>query len=365
MKQSKFLFSLVLLFSLIAGVMQAQTFEKSKRLSRSFPVGSDTEVEMFNKYGNVHIVTWEKDSVRFDINLMVKGAKQAKVDKTFSLIDFDFESTKYYIITKTVFEGNSFWNDVTDIGSSFFGSNTKTKVDYTVYLPENIKLKLTNKYGSVYLADYSGKLFVNISNGDFKAHDLTGQTTIVSEFGNCDVGKVKHGNLTVSYGDFYLEEAGYLKIKGKSSSFHLSKVDELEMDSKRDKFFIDELAVLRGSAYFSRIELGIIDEVLDLSTKYGDLQIKSFGDKCDFFKLKTDDTDVTLHFTDSKQYKLSILANDETKIYYASTITNIKSQKIDDDKNLIRVDCVVGNNDKLTVPINIESVAGSLSLKRK
>ncbi len=365
MKQNKLVFSLMLLFSLGAGILHAQTFEKSRQINRSFPVSNETEVEISNKYGNVHVVPWDKDSVRFEINILVKGTKQAKVDKTYSLIDIDFESTKYYVIAKTVFQGNSFWNDVTDIGSSFFGSNTKTRIDYTIYLPDNIELKLSDKYGNIYMDDYRGVLTVNLSNGDFKAHDLTGRTTIQTEFGNSDVRKIINGKLNINYGEFYLEEGGLLNITSKSSEFYLTNVEEIEMSSKRDKFIINSLGKLRGNAYFSRVELDLIGEAFDFSSKYGDLKIKSFGYNCSSFKLKTDDTDVTLIFADDKQYNLSILIDEDTKVYYSSTITDIKSKDIEGDEKKIEVDCRIGDNKQQVLPMSIESLSGSLSLKRK
>ena len=366
MKQNKSVFSMVFLFCLLtAFTMQAQTFEKSKQISRSFALGNDSEVEVSNKYGNINIVPWEKDSVKFQINLSVKGSKQSKVDKTFGLIDFEFESTPYYIIVKTDFQGNSFWNDVSDIGSSVFGSNTKTKIDYTIYLPATAKLKIVNKYGNIYAADHKGDLSVNLSNGDLKAHDLMGNVSITTEFGNCDIKQIKTGTLNISYGELYLDKSHNLTLTGKSSTFHMGIAGIININSKRDKIFINSADVIKGTFYFSRLEPDSINEVLDCSAKYGDINIKKLGDDCRFFKLKTNATDVVLHFTDQKQYNLSILTNKETKVYYSSSIKNINSKNIDRDDKMINIECVIGNNNRQNIPLSIECMGGSLSLSKK
>jgi hypothetical protein len=366
MKQSKLVFSLVLLFGLHASVLVfGQTVEKSKTLSRSFALGSDTEIEISNKYGNIHLITWKKDSVRFEIELKVKGPKQSKVDKTFNYINFNFQSTKYYIIVQTVFEGSSFWNDVSDLTGTVFSSNTKTTINYTVYLPADALLKIVNKYGNIYATDHSGKVDIELSNGDLKAHHFSGNTTISTEFGNSSIAKIDEGKLNISYGELYLDVAGNLQLETKSSEIHLTAANKLQIDSKRDKYFIQEVNSLSGSSYFSRIAIQQINHSISFNTKYGDVDIKGYSDDFVTFKMKTHDTDLTLHFTDDKQYELKMVVDGETQVYYSSDITNIKSKDLNDKEKHIEVDCVVGENTSKVIPMTINSQAGSLSLKRK
>ena len=360
------LFSLILLFSMLSSTLvQGQTFEESRTLSRSFPVGNDTEIEISNKYGNIHLIPWEKDSVRFEIELKVKGPKQSKVDKTFNFIEFDFHSTKYYIIAKTIFEGSSFWNDVSDLTGTVFSSNTKTTINYTVYLPADAPLKVSNKYGNIYTTNHTGKISIELSNGDLKAHHLSGNTTINTEFGNSNIQRIDEGSLNINYGEFYLEEGTHLNIESKSSEFHLEAVGNLQVDSKRDKYFVQNLKSVRGNTYFSRFEIDKISELFDVSTKYGDVDIKGFSDEIASFNMKTINTDVVLHFTDDKQYNLEFIVDKETQVYYSSEIKNIKSTDLEGKEKLIRVDCTIGNNPRQIIPITIKSQAGSLSLKLK
>jgi len=366
MKQHSLVFSLILLFgTLLSAFVQGQTFEESKTLSRSFPVGNDTEIEISNKYGNIHLIPWEKDSVRFEIDVKVKGPKQSKVEKTFNFIEFDFHSTKYYIIAKTVFEGSSFWNDVSDLTGTVFSSNTKTTINYTVYLPADAPLKVSNKYGNIYTTNHTEKVNIELSNGDLKAHHLSGNTTIKTEFGNSNIQKIDEGRLNISYGEFYLEEGTHLNVESKSSEFHLSTINDLQVASKRDKYFIQNLKSISGNTYFSRLEIDKISELFDLSTKYGDVDINGFSDDITSFNMKTIDTDVVLHFTDDKQYNLEFVVDKETQVYYSTGIKNIKSTDLEGKEKLIQVDCTIGNNPRQIIPITIKSQAGSLSLKLK
>lgn len=367
MKMRVLICSLVLLFTQFTGFnVYGQTVEKSRNVTEVFKVADDTEIEIINKYGNIHIIPWEKDSVKFEIELLVKGTKQSKVDKSFDYIEFDFKTSKYYIVAQTLFAGkSSFWSDVSDLTGAIFNSSTKTKIDYTVYLPEDVSLKVFNKYGNIYTTDHTGKVEINLSNGDLKAHHFSGPTKITHEFGNANIKQIDNGDLLISYGEFHLDNGGEINIESKSSKFYIDEVQEIELKSRRDKFYIDVADKLDGATNFSLIELEQLNSKFNLTTKYGDIDVLSFSDEVESFAIWSNDTDLTLHFTDAKQYKLDITVNDRTEVMYSADIKNISSKEIEGEEELIKVDCIIGSNEELIIPLKINSRAGSLSLKLK
>ena len=77
-----------ILYSLSFIKLYGQTYERTRFESRSFKVYDKTSLEIINKYGNIHLFNWEKDSVRIEIKLEVKANKEAKVDKIFDYIEF-------------------------------------------------------------------------------------------------------------------------------------------------------------------------------------------------------------------------------------------------------------------------------------
>ena len=365
MKMKRLICSLGVLSFLFLGFgIQAQTIEKSRTIKESFLVGPDAEIEVANKYGSIHLVPWKKDSVKFEIEIMVKGNKQSKVDKSFDYIEVDFKTSKYYVIAQTLFAGkSSFWSDVSDITSAIFNSSTKTKIDYTIYVPVNATLKIMNKYGNIYTTDHKGAIEIDLSNGDLKAHHFSGRTKIKTEFGDADIKKIDNGNLDISYGEFHLEEGGQLELMSKSSKFYFTDVDQLNIDSKRDKYYVKNASEFTGTAYFSLIELDQLSKRLSISTKYGDIDLKSFSDAVESVNLKSVNTDVTLHFPDKKHYKLDIVVDEKTEVMYSADIKNISSKELSGDEKLIKVNCEIGTVKNMTVPLDLDCRAGTLSLK--
>jgi hypothetical protein len=359
--------SLVLLFTLSFGyIAQGQTVEKSRTVKKTFKVEAGTEIEIVNKYGNIHLIPWEKDSVQFKIELMVKGTKESKVDKSFDFIEFDFKNTKYYIIVQTLFAGkSSFWSDVSDLTGAIFNSSTKTKIDYTIHLPADVKLKIMNKYGNIYTTDHTGELEIELSNGDLKAHHLAGKTTIMSEFGNTNIKQIDNGILNVSYGELEIEEANNLSIESKSTRFDIDKVNHLNLNSKRDKFYLKDVGYIYGTTNFTQLEIDHLIQKVDVKAKYGDIEIKSFSNEVNSFIIDADNADITLHFIDNKRYIIDATVDTQTEVLYSADIKDITSRDLEGEEKLVEVKCTVGSDKTKKIPINMNTRGGSISLKLK
>lgn len=345
---------------------KGQTFEKSRSVEKAFLIRPETEIEIANKYGDINLVMWEKDSVRFKIDIDVKGTKESRVDKSFDFIEVDFKNSEYYVIAQTLFAGkSSFWSDVSDLTGAIFNSSTKTKIDYTVYLPAYANLKVTNKFGNIYTTDHTGSIEINLSNGDLKAHTFSGDTKITTEFADLDINKIVQGKLDISYGELRLEEGGQLEIGSKSSRFEIADIKSLKLDSKRDKYYINRIDNLLGSNYFSLMEIDELGTKISLTAKYGDIQIKKFSNQVNSFKINSDNTDITLHFTDDKFYKMSFTVDEKTEVMYSADIKNIKSSEPQGDEKLISVKAHVGNETSKMVPVNLDCRGGTIALKLK
>lgn len=343
-----------------------QTFEKQKTVTRAFKLAPETEIEVTNKYGDIQVVPWDKDSVRFEIKLKVVSNKESKLDKTFDYIDFDFKSTKYYVIAQTVFVGKgTFWNEISDVASNLFSSGTRTSIDYTIYTPKNSRLKIDNKYGNIYTTDLSGSVNITLSNGDLKAHKLSGNTKLTSEFGNIDIDIVDHGDLTINYGELKVDEAGDITITSRSSDVHIKSIHKLYLDSKRDKLYMDEVESITGKIYFSNLMIDDLSAKIDLETRYGTVDITEIGNSTETFILNTDDTDVKLNFSNDKKYLLDMTVDKKSQVYYSENITAIKTSDVAGDDDLVNVQSTIGSGKSTPIKLRMINKAGTVSLKLK
>lgn len=368
MKIIRFYFKLAFLLAMVLAVevVYGQTYQKEKTVNRSFKLSDETEIEVSNKYGDVHIVPWDKDSVRFEIKLKVITNKETKLDKSFDYVDFEFKATKYYIIAQTVFAGKgTFWADVSDVANNLFSAGTRTTIDYTIYMPGKSNLKVDNKYGNIYTTDLSGKLNIIISNGDLKAHSFSGTTSLIGEYGNIDVQHIENGNLTISYGELQLESAGNITLDSRSSELHIGDASQLTIDSKRDKLYLNTLGILIGQTYFSTLSVDELNSKIDLTMRYGDIELKSLSPTMKSFLLKSTDSDIKLNFAKTNKYSLDMNVDEKTQVFYSADISDIKTTNLAGEEKLIRVQSIIGKGTQPSLNLKLDARAGTVSLKLK
>lgn len=363
MKMSRSIFNLMLAILLLTGSsgLRAQTYERSRTVSRSFGVDPQKEVQVINKYGNIHIVPWEKDSVRFDITLTVTSNKESRLEKNFNYVDFDFKNTDYYVIAQTVFKGQSdIWSEISDLANSLFSSGTNTRIDYTVYMPDDIELKLDNKFGNIYLSDHASRADITLSNGDLKAHAFKGDTRIRLEFGNATIDEITRGTFFTNYVDLTIEKAGYLEIESKSSEFSFRSMKDVRLNSRRDKFNIRTIESISGEMNFTTLEVDEISDNIELRSHYGGMNIRKMTSDFNFITLNSNYSDINIYLNGDKLYELEIVFDDKTQLSLPSTMLTKTETVINESDKQSKIEGKAGMVGGQSVPINIRTSAGKV-----
>ncbi len=352
---------LILMFTTIS--IFGQPYTKEKRIVKSFPLFAETEIEISNKYGDITLEEWDKDSIRVEIHYKVSSNKESKLEKTFNAIDFDFRANKYYVVVNTEIEGgDTFWSDVSDIASNLFSGGTHTSIDYKVYAPAKQFLTLKLKYGNIYMANHKGSLSIDLSNGNLKAHHLSGDSELEVEFGDATIDFIAVGVLKLNYANITIEEAETLNFNSQSSEIEIEEVQTIILDSKRDKFNIDEVESIEGSASFSRINLNELKMKADLTTKYGSIKIKDIDADCEGIKLNSTNTTVNLYLNESDSYRIQITSNEKSDITYSAKLGEFRTETLSEKDKILIAKAMYGNANS-AIPLNVEVYSGLLSIK--
>ena len=364
MKKSGLKFSaLATLLLLMASTAGAQEYMRSRSLREAFKAPPTAEIQVINKYGDIHLVPWGKDSVVFEIELTVTSSKQAKVDKIYDYIDFDFKSTGYYVIAQTVFSGqNTFWSEMADVANTIFSGSTSTRINYTVYFPENNDVKIENKFGNIYTTEHKGKVDIALSNGDLKAFAFNGTSRLKLDFGNASIDRINNGKLLLNYAEINIDDAGELNMESKSSRVTLASGNKLLVDSKRDKYYIKKIGDITGTTYFSYINLDLSEGKINLTTTYGELQLLRVSETFRQIDLNSQFTDITLYMGDRHFYEIEVLRDDRAQITMASGVSP-KGEAVEDKAaKTTKEKFTAGRSGQSKVPVYITIRSGKLFL---
>lgn len=346
MKTKSLIFSRTgLLILLLTGSViraEGQTYTESKQIVRSFPARSETRLDVSNKYGKIQVIPWKKDSVRIEVELFLKSTSTAKLDKIQENIDFDFTGTNYYIIAQTNFGNkfNTFFSDLRDLSETLIPSKNKVEINYTINLPSNISLNISNKYGDIYLDDLKGPVNINLSNGDIKANRLEGVANINLNFGNGIINYYQGGRLTLTFADIEIKQAGNLDIDSKSSRIEINEAGIINMQSRRDKLSATSITDIFGNSYFSEIWINNLNEEVNFNPTYGTFRVSQINGSFTFISLKSEYTDLDLVFSRSPGYTIDLTYNPEATITYPEEKAHV--EKAEESDVLTRIRGTIG-----------------------
>ncbi len=325
-KRLLFLWLITVMFS---GGNFAQVY--TDHVSRSYAVSTKSTVEVYNKYGKVHVITWDKDSVNFDVDLRISTSSQEKLKKLKDAITFDFTNTNYYIIAKTSFtkSGGVF----TDVVETIIPSN-EVSINYTIHIPKDATFKIENKFGDVYIDDFTGNLGLILSNGNLKANYLRGNTSIKLSSGDGMVNRIDKGKVDISYGDFDVKYAGRTDFDTRSSRVNIESADVLKITSRRDKYIIDQVGQVSGDGDFSTIKIAKLTREFNMAMKYGGLIIENIPANFSFININSSYTDVDLIFNAGSAYNLDVTHYQDVFFTYPSSIAKIQTQDFNKELKL-------------------------------
>lgn len=344
---------------------KAQIYSEKSRMVKSFKVTTSTTVEVFNKYGKLHIVAWQKDSVKFDVDLLIKSSSMSKLEKLKDNISFDFTGTEYYITAKSVF-GNKysgFFKDLADFAEALITSDNQVEINYTIFVPEYVNMKINNKFGDIYIEDMIGDIGISLSNGDLKAGNFEGNTNIELIMGDGEIKSVKNGKIYTTYSDLNINKAGQLNLDSRTSKINIDQAEIVRIESKKDKIYINSLQQLFGEAYFSDIWVYNLDSKVNFNMKYGNINMETIKKEFRFIDLKSEYTDVNMFFQSGSTYNLDITTKN-SYLRIPHDIAEVKKDVINESDNEFYTYGNVGKG-PYDSKLKIIAVKGSINIFHK
>jgi hypothetical protein len=325
------------MFSSAVKAGERPLYEESKSISKVFPATSETSLEIINKYGSIHIDTWDKDSIRIDISVKVEAPKYSDADRLLDMAEFQFSSSSGYVLAKTVFGENVsiFRKNMVELMHGFRG-NQRVIIDYKVSMPAGCKITLENKFGDIYLPEIEGDARIILSHGDLRAKRIANARIIEVKYGKVNIETIDQGDLDIGYSDLFLEETKELRIKSISSRLHVENAEKLNIDSKHDKFFLGTINKVVGDFLLSDLNIRKLMENLDVSTRYGDVNVDLIVAGFHGINLSGSFTDYTLIFDQQIAYSFDVILENGKDFSYPTENTTVAEDNQYDKTKIVK-----------------------------
>lgn len=310
------------------GALQAQNF--TDRKAKVYRVQPGATADITNKYGNVTCHVWEKDSVRITADVSVVSADPAKVAKIAAGVKINFANTGTTIIANTSFDDGkgSFFADMKQMAGSLLPNETRVTVNYTVYAPAYVHFRINNRFGDVVLDDFSGQTNLAIAYGNLKAGKLSGRSAIKITSGDADISSLADAVVDIGFCDFILGTGGRLTFSSYSSEIFADKVGFLKVQSKRDKYKIQELTELYGNGFFTHIVAYRLLGEAKYAQKFGSLALLEVSAAAAYLGITTEFADVETVFESGSAVNASISRTAESTLQFPPAHTTLDERRV-------------------------------------
>ena len=149
---------LIALFPLVtfAKEISSKKHEKTKTIHKNFSVNSNATLFLKNKYGNLHISTWNENTVDITVKITVKGDNLNKVEEKLNDINVLFEATQNLVEARTTIEETksswSFWgrNNNINYQINYYVKMPKTNNADLFCLPTQLEIKIYDQSQIIY-----------------------------------------------------------------------------------------------------------------------------------------------------------------------------------------------------------------------
>ena len=254
---------LILVFGLF--YITAQADEYTREEHNSYLKTQIQALDITNKFGTITINDFGGDSVVVDVVITVENGTERKANYLLNQIEIDIRRVGSLLKIETEINDD-------------FKTKQNFSIDYTINIPNNRDLTVTNKFGNVVVnsLNANGKFDIsygNINTGNIEAPD---NKNILMEiaYGKADIESVKHMQTEIKYSKLFIGEAKSLNIDSRYSGINIEEIGELNLESKYDGVDIEEIKRLKANSKYTNYAIEELGKSLIIDTQYGSVRIK-------------------------------------------------------------------------------------------
>ena len=327
------------------------------------PLEKNARLEIKNKYGDIHLTSWNKDSVNIMAEIEAFAPNHSKLENMLDGVEINITGSGSVVRAETEFgrEITEFLESLKGLTEKIIEYESRVQINYYINIPDYVDINIENQFGDISMENNTGVISVDLANGDFKANSLNRISEFSFDFGDAEIGSVKSGKINTSFSRFMISESGDLSINSTSGRFELGKTEKINIESRRDKFFIGNIAVMNGISYFTDYHIENLSGNTDLTLKYGSFNTESIGARFEDINLTSAYCDITLGFDPSASCEFEIRY---TNAFVVIPDKNIKSEKetLNEDKKEYLITGTLGNNPG-SRKVEIDAIRGNIYLK--
>ncbi len=294
----KYKLGLIIALSIVSLHLYGQNYSERMEYEGHYKATDGTTLDVNNKYGDIHIINWDKDSVFITTELMLSSTSAERLRKLKKDVNVKYITSDNYITAYTSFNENTdqILNELQEFTKDIISNQIKRiEINYTIYVPKYISLKIKNQYGDIMMDNIYGHMEISLFNGALKANRLTGASSFEFKFAQASINQINDAYFDLVYSDLDVSKAISLETSSKISDIRILDVGVYKIHSTRDDINIDKVTYLHGQSAYSKVNISLLKKEVNCDMTYGKMDINKIDTDCSSIAIQSEHTDVSLY----------------------------------------------------------------------
>jgi hypothetical protein len=209
-------------------------FTLSEKINIEYSLNGNEALKIQNSFGNVDINIGKTNQFKAEISIKVSANSKEEAQEMLNKIKILKSKIGDQIDIKTHFERPSY--KIND------GKNLKYTIDYTVSMPANMPLELSNSYGDVSLPSFQAPLALNLNYGNIIAKNINHkQSQININYGESQFEKISDANVNLNYSKMMVNELRRVKLNDNYGELRAKVIADLNAHFNYTEGFIETI----------------------------------------------------------------------------------------------------------------------------
>lgn len=270
-------------------------YTKEKKIKREFTVNDNAGLKISNRYGNLDITSWDQNYTSIQVTVKTNGNDEEKVKQRLDDIDVIFDASSTLVSARTVIEeaSGSWWKSW--VGGN---NNINMEINYTIKVPVNNSVNLSNDYGAIYLNRINGNARISCDYGKLEIGELNASDNLLKfdYTNNSTIGYMKTGKINADYSSFTVEKADYIELSADYSKSAFGEVKSINYNCDYGNLSVDSTGKIFGKGDYLTTKIGDVSGDLNINSNYGSIKVDRLTPKAGNVTIQSDYTGIKLGY---------------------------------------------------------------------